>query len=156
MTTSKSNKLDNIVHIDDNEQLFQESWDRYWHTDIKKHDEKYYKQQIDNMWLCVWKACSNICRSIYRQRNVIVDDLEDVIMEATEYSMTFILGKNRLHKLHRPQKLSSYCFLRCRYVIDAPKRQWEDENVLRWALDEKGNYIDIAEGENNYAERAEY
>lgn len=151
-----SNKLDSIIDIEQNEKDFQEAFDNYWHTDTTKHDEKYYKQQIDKMWLCIYYACSNICKNIYRQRNIIIDDLEDVIMDAAEYCMTFILGKNRLHKLHRPEKLSSYCFLRCRYIIDSPKRQWEDKNVLRWALDEKGNYIDIIEGENNYAEGAEY
>lgn len=140
MTISKSNKLDNIVNIDDNEQLFQQAFDNYWHTDITKHDEKYYKLQMDNMWLCVWKACSNLCRSIYMKRDVFVDDLDEVIMDATEYSMRFITGKNRLRKLYRPAKLSSFCFSRCRYIIDAPKRIWYDNNISEMPLD---SYKDI-------------
>ncbi len=135
MNTSKSNKLDNIVNIDDNEQLFQQSWENFWHTDTTKHDEKYYKQQMDNMWLCVWKACSNLCRSIYKQRDVFVSDLDEVIMDATEYSMRFITGKNRLRKLYRPAKLSSFCYLRCIYIIDSPKRIWYDKNISEMPLD---------------------
>lgn len=123
-------ELDNIVNIEDNELLFQQSWDNYWHTDTTKHDELYYKEQMDNMWFCVWKACSNLCRAIYKERDVIVDDLDEVVMDATEYSMRFITGNNRLKRFYRPDKLSSFCFLRCRYIIDAPRRVWYDQNVM--------------------------
>lgn len=130
----------NLINIEQNEVDFQKAWDNYWHTDTTKHDANYYKKQMDIMWLCVWNTCSNLCKSIYKKRGVIVSDLDEVITDATEYSMRFITGKNRLKRFYRPRLLSSFCFLRCRYIIDSPKRTWYDKNVTSLPRD---NYKDI-------------
>ena len=141
----------NNIDITKNEADFQIAFDNYWHTDTTKHNEAYYKKQYDIMWMCVFYACANLCKKIYRERNVIVDDLDEVITDAAEYTMRFITGKNKGRKLYRPQNLGTFCYLRCRYIIDSPIRQWEDENILLWAVNEKGNYVDIVEGEYSHA-----
>lgn len=131
------------VDIKENERIFQQALDNYWHTDTTKHSDKYYSDQLETIWLCVYTACTCICKSIYKQRGVIVEDLDEVVMDATEYTMRFLLGENKGHKLYVPKKLGTFCFLRCRYVIDAPKRKWEDTHVMEWLKDDKGNYLPI-------------
>ncbi len=135
----------NIAQI---EKDFQIALDLYWHTDITKHSEQFYKQQIEKMWWCVYYACANICKKIYKERHVIVQDLDEVIMDSTAYSMSFITGKNRLGRIYLPRSLKSFCFLRCRHIIDDVKRQWYDKNIIPMPQD---NYRDIdMEVEENY------
>lgn len=145
MNNSLIPKVPSNLDLEENERVFSKALDNYWHTDTTKHSEKFYKDQLETIWFCVYKACTCICKSIYKQRDVIVEDLDEVVLDATEYTMRFILGKNRLHRLYIPQSLGTFCFLRCRYVIDAPKRQWYDQNVVEWAKDNKGNYLEIGE-----------
>lgn len=131
------------LDIAENEKVFQQALSNYWHTDTSKHSEKYYKDQMETIWFCVYNACTCICKSIYKQRNVIVEDLDEVVLDATEYVMRFLLGENKHHKLYMPLNLGTFCFLRCRYIIDAPKRQWQDQHVMEWYKDEKGNYLEL-------------
>ena len=136
------------VNITQIEKDFQIALDLYWHTDITNHTSDFYKQQTENMWWCVYYTCSNLCKKIYKERNVIVQDLDEVIMDSTEYTMRFILGKNRLGRVYLPRSLKSFCFLRCRHVIDDPKRQRYDQNIVQMPQD---NYRDIGmEIEDDY------
>ena len=84
------------LDLSENERLFAKAIDNYWHTDITKHSEQFYKEQMDTIWWCVYKACTCVCKSIYKSRGTIVDDLDEVIMDSTEYTMRFLTGKNRL------------------------------------------------------------
>ena len=128
------------INITQVEKDFQTALDNYWHTDITKHSERFYKQQIEKMWWCVYYTCANLCKKIYKERQVIVQDLDEVIMDSTEYTMRFILGKNRLGRIYLPHSLKSFCFLRCRHVIDDVKRKWYDKNITQMPRD---NYRDI-------------
>lgn len=130
----------NLINIEENESNFQNAWDNYWHTDTSKHSDVFYKQQMDTMWFCVYKACNNMCRKIYKDRGVIVDDLDEVILDSAEYTMRFLTGKNRLKKMYRPENLGRFCFLRCRHVIDNPIRIWYDQFVCLMPED---NYKEI-------------
>lgn len=130
----------NLINIDDNEKQFQNAWDNYWHTDVTKHDEAFYKNCMDTIWLCVYYTCTNLCKKIYKDRAVIVSDLDEVIMDSTEYTMRFLTGQNRGRKLYKPISLKSFCFLRCRHVIDDPKRIWRDQHICQMPQD---NYKDI-------------
>lgn len=122
------------------EKDFQEALDAFWHTDINAHTTDFYKQQTDTMWWCVYYTCANLCKSIYKKRHVIVQDIDEVIMDATEYTMRFILGKNKKNRIHLPRSLKSFCFLRCRYIIDNPKRKWYDKNMEQMPED---NYREV-------------
>lgn len=131
---------DSLINIEENEGTFQKAWDSYWHTDTSRHTEAFYKECMDTMWMCVFYTCTNLCKKIYKDRCVIVDDLDEVILDSTEYTMRFLTGKNRGRKLYKPESLKSFCFLRCRHVIDDPKRVWRDQNMCQMPED---NYKDI-------------
>ena len=94
------------------------------------------KASYDKMWFSVQFACGNIAKSIYTKRNIIVpdEDLEEIILDSTMYVMKFI--NNGVH----PNKLSSYCYLRVLRTIQAPKKVWEDKNIVQMPRD---NYKDI-------------
>lgn len=130
----------NLINVEENESSFQEAWDNYWHTDKTRHSDTFYKQQMDKMWLCVYITCANLCKKIYKERSIIVDDLDDVILDSTEYTMRFLTGKNKGKKLYRPKKLGTFCYLRCRHIIDDPKRIWYDKFVCLMPED---NYKEI-------------
>ena len=97
----------------------------------------------DQMWLCIWKTCHNIAKSIYKKRNVIVTDekLLEVTTDACIYCMSFILGCKEKHPngVH-PNKLSSYCYLRVLRIIQLPKDVWYDQNMTRMPQD---NYKEV-------------
>ena len=94
------------------------------------------KASYDKMWFSIQFACENIAKSIYTKRNIIVpdEDLEEIILDSTMYVMKFI--NNGVH----PNKLSSYCYLRVLRTIQAPKKVWEDKNIVQMPRD---NYKDI-------------
>lgn len=139
-------KTPSNIDLEENERTFQAAIENYWHTDTTKHSEAFYKEQVDTIWWCVYKACSCICKNIYRQRGVIVDDLDEVIMDSTEYTMRFIFGKNRLRKLYIPRSLGTFCFTRCRHIIDDVKRQWYEQNVIPMPEDlYKDIYMEITD-----------
>ena len=94
------------------------------------------KASYDKMWFSVQFACGNIAKSIYTKRNIIIpdEDLEEIILDSTMYVMKFI------NKGVRPDKLSSYCYLRVRRFIDEPKKVWYDKNIMQMPQD---NYKDI-------------
>ena len=77
---------------------------------------------------------------IIMQILTIVDDLDEVIMDSTEYTMRFLTGKNKLGRLYIPRNLGTFVFTRCRHVIDDPKRRWYDKNITQMPRD---NYRDI-------------
>ena len=107
----------NNIDIKKNESDFQIAYANWTAT----KEQRYY----DTMWFCVNAACSNIAKSIYKRRGVIVPDdkLEDVITDSTAYVMEFIRNRNV-----KPDKLSSYCYLRVlRYINDPKDRQWNEK-----------------------------
>ena len=126
MSTDLSNKYK--MTSEQNEARFQEAYD-CWN---KNKDKASY----DKMWFSVQFACGNIAKSIYTKRNIIVpdEDLEEIILDSTMYVMKFI--NNGVH----PNKLSSYCYLRVLRTIQAPKKVWEDKNIVQMPRD---NYKDI-------------
>lgn len=111
-----------------NEARFQEAYD-CWN---KNKDKASY----DIIWFSIQFACENIAKSIYTKRNVIIsdEDLEEIILDSTMYVMKFI------NKGVHPNKLSSYCYLRVLRTIQAPKKVWEDRNIVQMPRD---NYKDI-------------
>ena len=114
-----------------NEARFQEAYD-CWN---KNKDKASY----DKMWFSVQFACGNIAKSIYTKRNIIVpdEDLEEIILDSTMYVMKFI--NNGVH----PNKLSSYCYLRVLRTIQAPKKVWEDQNIVQMPRDNYKENVDI-------------
>ena len=95
---------------------------------------------MDTIWFCVYKACTCVCKAIYKSRGTIVEDLDEVIMDSTEYTMRFLTGQNRLGRLYIPRNLGTFVFTRCRHVIDDVKRQWYDKNVTQMPED---NYREV-------------
>ena len=128
------------LDLQENERIFAKAIDNYWHTDTTKHSEQFYKEQLETMWWCVYKACTCVCKSIYKSRGTIVDDLDEVIMDSTEYTMRFLTGKNRLGRIYIPRNLGTFVFTRCRHIIDDLKRQWYDKNIVPMPQD---NYREI-------------
>ena len=128
------------LDLSENEKIFAQAIDNYWHTDITKHSEQFYKENMDTIWMCVYKACTCVCKAIYKSRGTIVEDLDEVIMDSTEYTMRFLTGKNRLGRLYIPRNLGTFVFTRCRHVIDDVKRQWYDKNVTQMPED---NYREV-------------
>ena len=126
MSHDISNKY--TMTSEQNEARFQDAYD-CWN---KNKDKASY----DKMWFSVQFACGNIAKSIYTKRNIIVpdEDLEEIILDSTMYVMKFI--NNGVH----PNKLSSYCYLRVLRTIQAPKKVWEDKNIVQMPRD---NYKDI-------------
>lgn len=124
----KDELSNNNIDINQNEIDFQTAYDKYWHQETTEVGKK---QQWDRMWFCVYYACLNLCKKIYKQRNIIVEDelLYDNATDSTAYVMKFI------KKGVRPEKLSSYCYLRCRRYIDDPKAVWYDKNMKQMAQD---------------------
>ena len=123
----------NDIDVNQNEIDFQNAYEKYWHQETTEVGKK---QQWDRMWFCVYYACLNLCKKIYKQRNVIVQDevLYDNATDSTAYVMKFI------KEGRRPLKLSSYCFLRCRKFIDDPKTVWYDTHITQMPED---NYKEI-------------
>ena len=97
------------------------------------------KASYDKMWFSIQFACENIAKSIYTKRNIIVpdEDLEEIILDSTMYVMKFI------NKGVHPNKLSSYCYLRVLRTIQAPKKVWEDKNIVQMPRDNYKENVDI-------------
>lgn len=133
MDTSHNLINKNDIDINQNELDFQTAFDKYWHTETTPQGQK---RQWDIMWMCVYYACLNLCKKIYKNRNIIVENekLYDNVNDSTAYIMTFI------KKGVRPQKLSSYCYLRCIRYIDNPRTVWYDTHITQMPED---NYKEI-------------
>ena len=97
------------------------------------------KASYDKMWFSIQFACENIAKSIYTKRNIIVpdEDLEEIILDSTMYVMKFI------NKGVHPNKLSSYCYLRVLRTIQAPKKVWEDQNIVQMPRDNYKENVDM-------------
>ena len=121
MSPDLSNKYK--MTSEQNEANFQEAYD-CWN---KNKDKASY----DKMWFSIQFACGNIAKSIYTKRNIIVpdEDLEEIILDSTMYVMKFI------NKGVRPDKLSSYCYLRVIKFIDEPKKVWYNQNMTQMPQD---------------------
>lgn len=129
MISSSINYLINIQKdAKENEASFQSNYDLWQKTQNKRN--------WDEMWMAVYITCLNICKKIYKSRKVIIED-EELVAKATDsaaYVMKFI------NKGVRPEKLSSYCYLRCLRFIQNPKDMWYEMNVTQMPRD---NYKDI-------------
>ena len=133
MKPNVSNKY--IMTSEQNEARFQTAYDE-WNKAKENHDPDGAKDAYETIWFSVQFACGNIAKSIYTKRNVIVpdEDLEEIILDSTMYVMKFI------NKGIHPDKLSSYCYLRVLRTMQAPKKVWEDKNIVQMPRD---NYKDI-------------
>lgn len=96
--------LDSYIDKEENEKNFQKA--------LEEND-------VDKMWECVFIACYNIAKSIYAARGFVAqeDDLHDVSMEATTMVM-----RNILERGVKPDKLSSYCYLRVLCFVNGYKQ----------------------------------
>lgn len=67
------------------------------------------KNDWEKMFMCVYYACTNICKSIYTDRKVVVPNelLNDVITDST------ICVMKKVKEGVKIDKLSSYCYLWC-------------------------------------------
>lgn len=141
MKPNISNKY--IMTSEQNEARFQTAYYE-WNKAKENHDPDGAKDAYETIWFSIQFACGNIAKSIYTKRNVIVpdEDLEEIILDSTMYVMKFI------NKGIHPDKLSSYCYLRVLRTIQAPKKVWEDQNIVQMPRD---NYkdIDMEIGESN-------
>ena len=138
MLSMNNNKVSNKIYTmtsEQNEARFQTAYDE-WNKAKENYDPEGAKDAYETIWFSIQFACSNIAKSIYTKRNITVpdEDLEEIILDSTMYVMKFI------NKGVRPDKLSSYCYLRVRRFIDEPKKVWYDQNVTQMPQD---NYKDI-------------
>ena len=107
----------------------------------KNEIEDSFQKAYDNndwntMWMCVHQACLNIAKSMYKKRGVIIDDDEllEKVIDASAYVMKFV------KKGVRPDKLSSYCYLRVLRYVNDKKEIERNQNESQFPLD---NYKDI-------------
>lgn len=110
--------------------------------------QKAYKENNSNkMWECVFRCNYNIMKSIYKKRQVIIDNelLLEKTTDATIYVMKFILEKGI-----KPEKLSSYNYLRCLRFIQNPKDVWYEKNITQMPEDNYKNIDMEIEGEYGY------
>lgn len=115
----------------ENEASFQSNYDLWQKTQNKRN--------WDEMWMSVYITCLNICKKIYKSRKVIIED-EELVAKATDsaaYVMKFI------NKGVRPEKLSSYCYLRCLRFIQNPKDMWYEMNVTQMPRDNYKENVDM-------------
>lgn len=135
-----SNEIANLINLsqpkDENEKEFQEAWDR---------------KDWDKIWMCTHICCLNIIKSWYKKHNVIIpdEDLFEKVTDSTAYCMKFF------KKGVRPEKLSSYTYLRCiRYIID--KKEIEQvRNETHFLYDETGKQLEIGEYYDDYFKEGE-
>lgn len=118
----------------------------------KKQNEKDFQKaweehNVDKMWWCVYNTCLNIAKSIYKSRGVIVPNevLLEKAVDGASYCLKFILEKNV-----RPEKLSSYCYLRVLRFIQDPKDVWYEMNVIQFPEDKykEGKDMEFTEEES--------
>ena len=106
----------------------------------------------NTMYLLVYDCCINICKS--KARNKHIDDLEGKALDATNYIMSFIRDRGA-----RPEKLSSYCYMRCvKYLIDPAVQFYERNVVLETDYDYytvEGNLYNNTEGDYDYAKEGQ-
>lgn len=110
--------------------------------------QKAYKENNSNkMWECVFRCNYNIMKSIYKKRQVIIDNelLLEKTTDATIYVMKFILEKGI-----KPEKLSSYNYLRCLRFIQNPKDVWYEKNITQMPEDNYKNIDMEIEDEYGY------
>ena len=121
--------------VEQNEERFQVAYNK-WSKAKESKNSKETEKAYETIWFSVQFACENIAKSIYTKRNVIVpkDELDEVILDSTMYIMKFI------NRGVRPDKLSSYGYLRVRRFIDDPKKVWQDQHIIRMPQD---NYKNI-------------
>lgn len=139
MSHDISNKY--TMTSEQNEARFQDAYN-CWSLAKENNDQKGIKDAYDIIWFSIQFACENIAKSIYTKRNVIIldEDLEEIILDSTMYVMKFI------NKGVRPDKLSSYCYLRVRRFIDEPKKVWEDQHIIQMPKDRyRDTDMEIAE-----------
>ena len=128
MSHDISNKY--TMTSEQNEARFQDAYN-CWSLAKENNDQKGIKDAYDIIWFSIQFACENIAKSIYTKRNVIIsdEDLEEIILDSTMYVMKFI------NKGVRPDKLSSYCYLRVLRFINEPKKVWEDQHIIQMPSD---------------------
>ena len=128
--TSNYSKEENKKIAAENEQLFQDafiSWNNC-SDDISK------KMYWDKMFYSVLFACQNITKGILAKRNVKREDSEDKALDAACYCMKFIA------KGVHPDKLSSYCYLRCVKFLQLKDDIFWDKNVQTFGDITLGEY----------------
>lgn len=132
-------KSNNIV--EENEQKFQEAMQKWLETKSKA--------SWDTMFLCVLKCCQNICRKRLANKGLSAERINDTALDACCYCMEMIQKKG-----HKPDKLSSYCYLRCTCYILDKKQQFYDKsiNVMSDFSEETEDFLINSIGENNYDE----
>ena len=94
------------VDIDQNERDFQEALNIY----VSEGSSEKVASAAEKMFTCIYNACTNIALSIYKKRGFVVagtDKVDEAAMEAT-----LICMRNIEERGHRPNKLSSYCYMR--------------------------------------------
>ncbi len=140
-----SNKIYTMTS-EQNEARFQSAYD-CWSLAKENNDIKGAKAAYDTIWFSIQFACGNIAKSIYTRRKVIIpdEDLEEVILDSTIYVMKFI------NRGIRPDKLSSYCYLRVLRFINEPKKVWADKHITQMPRDNYKENVDMEIEDNNDA-----
>lgn len=115
----------------ENEKEFQEAWNN---------------KDWNKIWMCTHICCLNIIKSWYKKHNVIIpdDELLEKVTDSVAYCMKFF------RKGVRPEKLSSYTYLRClRHIID--KKEIEKvKNETYFLYDASGKQLEIGEHYDTY------
>lgn len=98
------------------EEEFQYYWEMYWHT----ADAKTQNMAWDKMFMLVINCCHNLAAKKLTGVTLDPDEFENRYMDAAMYVMEDI------KKGRRPQKLSSYCYLRVyKYLYDAKNQAYD-------------------------------
>lgn len=123
--------------VKQNEEMFQNAWEHFWHQETKPEKQKHY---WDIMFKAVYFACCNIGKT--KCYGIRVQDLEGKCLDAACKIMEDV-GEGR-----RPKKLSSYAYL---YVVgqiwNKKHIEWERSEDLSsfenyaTEIDDDGNVI---------------
>ena len=82
------------------------------------------KSAWDKMFYLVLDCCTNIFKS--KAYNIHINDLDGKALDSTIYIMSFIKDRGA-----RPEKLSSYCYMRCiKFLYDSNTQFYEKNFIL--------------------------
>lgn len=131
------------VDISENERTFQEA--------LLKWTETKDPSQSEIMFNCIYVACTNIALSIYKKRGFIVAGTDKVYEAAIEATLTCM--RNILQREHKPEKLSSYCYLRVFSAINGGPSSFDRINdKIEHSSPTSNNILDITEEDKWIAE----
>lgn len=119
--------LQTNVDIAENEATFQEAL---------------LENNTDKMWECVFITCLNIAKSIYAKRGFVASD--DLLYD-TAMNATCMVMRNILERGAKPEKLSSYTYLRVLCFVNGYKEDKTSKKLKDALSNINGNNVFLSD-----------